>query len=183
MIKTLFTPLLLTATLFAQEIPQDVIDTGEKASSELLKNLGSKLKHEIKTNGIISAVRFCNTNALTLTEEVNLHQVKGVSIKRISLKERNPANTPSADEANALQKMQALLDTQKLSTHYVEETDNAYKYYKPLVITKEVCLKCHGDINKNPKLADFIKESYPEDKATGYKMGDLRGAILVEIQK
>ncbi len=167
----------------AQEVPKHVIDTGENAANELIKNLGSRLKHEIKANGILSAVRFCNINALTLTEEVNLHQHEGTTIKRISLKERNPANTPSEDEAKALRKMQALLDSKKLQGHYLEENEKSYKYYKPLIINKGVCLKCHGDISKNADLAKLIKESYPEDKATGYTMGDLRGAILVEIKK
>lgn len=183
MTKAFLTALLLSSALFAQETPKKVIDTGEKVSAELLKNLGSKLKHEIKTNGVIAAVSFCNTNALTLTEEVNLRQMEGISVKRISLKERNPSNIPSEDEVKALEKMQRLLDEKSLPGYIVEEDFRTYKYYKPLVIKKEVCLKCHGDLSKTPEVANFIKESYPEDKATGYKMGDLRGAILVEIKK
>jgi len=39
------------------------------------------------------------------------------------------------------------------------------------------CLGCHGteggDINA--KTLKIIKQKYPEDKATGYKEGDLRG--------
>jgi len=51
-----------------------------------------------------------------------------------------------------------------------------------LLLIRE-CLKCHGDISKNKELSDFMHEYYPEDKAVGYKMGDLRGAILVEIKE
>ncbi|PHR53973.1 MAG: hypothetical protein COA44_14775 [Arcobacter sp.] len=177
----LFT-LLLSSAFYANEVPQNVIDTGNKVSKSLVKQLGSKLKHELQTNGLISAAVFCNENAYILTEEVNLHQLKGVSVKRISLKYRNPANIPSEDEIKVLKEMQTLLKENKLPNFLVKNTDSSYKYYKPLVIKKEVCLKCHGDISKNKELLSFMQEHYPQDKAVDYKMHDLRGAILVEIK-
>jgi len=179
----LLTSLLLSSTLFAKEIPQDVINTGAKLSKELLEQLSTKLKHEVQTNGIVQAAKFCNKNALTLTEEVNLRQVQGISVKRISLQERNRANTPKTDEALVLESMQKMLEEKTLPEYIIEEEGKTYKYYKPLIIKKELCLKCHGNISENPELSEFIKESYPQDKATGYKMGDLRGAILVEIKQ
>ena len=68
-IKTSFlVSLMLSSTLYAQEVTQSVIDTGDKLSKTLLQQLGSKLKNEIKANGLISAAQFCNSNAITLTE-------------------------------------------------------------------------------------------------------------------
>ena len=58
--KTALLSVLLTAALCAQDIPKDVIDTGDKVTKELLKKLGSSLKHELKTNGLIAAAQFCN---------------------------------------------------------------------------------------------------------------------------
>lgn len=174
--------LLLGSALFANEIPQEVIDTGDKVSKSLLKQLSSKLKHELKNNGLLSAATFCNENAYILTEEINLHQLEGTTVKRISLKYRNPANMPNEDETEVLKSMQKLLKEKKLPEYLVKTTDSSYKYYKPLVIKKEVCLKCHGNISKNEELSSFMQEHYPEDKAVNYKMNDLRGAILVEIK-
>ena len=183
-IKTSFlVSLILSSALCAQEIPQGIIDTGNKLSKTLLQQLGSKLKNEIKTNGLISAAQFCNNNALTLTEEVNLAQIEGQSVKRISLKERNLANAPKSDEAIVLQNMQKMLASKTLPPYIIEKEGKTYKYYKPLVINKGVCLKCHGDISKNKELSDFMHEYYPEDKAVCYKIDDLRGAILVEIKE
>ena len=182
MYKLSLLALLLTTALCANETPQNVIDTGDKVSQSLIKQLGSKLKHELQTNGLLPAAIFCNENAYILTEEVNLHQIEGVSVKRISLKERNPANIPTVDEKEVLESMQKLLKEKKLPKYLVKKTEASYKYYKPLVIKKEVCLKCHGDISKNKELTSFMQEHYPQDKATGYKMNDLRGAILVEIK-
>lgn len=181
--KALLTPLICAVALFATEIPQKVIQTGDKLSKELLKKLSTKLQYEMKTNGLIAAAGFCSSNALILTQEVNLHQVKGLSVKRISLKERNPANIPSQEEAKVLESLQKLLEKKELPSYMVEEGTKSYKYYKPLSIKKEACLQCHGDTSKKPELDSFLKDNYPNDKATGYKMGDLRGAIVVEIQK
>jgi hypothetical protein len=181
--KVLVLSLFFSSLLFSKEIPQEIVDTGNKLSKELLAQLGSKLSHEIKKNGILSAAKFCNSNALTLTEEVNLRQVQGISVKRISLKERNSANIPKADEITVLESMQKMLEKRELPEYVIEKEGKTYKYYKPLVIKKEVCLKCHGDISTNSELDAFIKEAYPLDKAIGYKMGDIRGAILVEIKE
>lgn len=181
--NTLLLSLLLSSLLSAQQIPQDVLNTGEKVSNELLQQLGSRLKDEITAGGLMRAAEFCNANAMTLTEEVNLHQLEGVSVKRISLKVRNAANAPEADELKVLESMQKMLENKKLGEYVVEEDGKVYKYYKPLVIKKELCLKCHGEIEKNTELRQFLNEHYPEDKATGYKMGDLRGAVLVKIKK
>ena len=180
---TALLPLLLASMLSAQDASQEVINTGEKVSAELLKQLGTKLKHEIKTNGLVAAANFCNTNAITLTEEVNLHQLAGISVKRTSLKERNPENLPQDDERKVLEQMQNMLKGKKLPAYILKKENKTYKYYKPLVIKNQTCLACHGDISTNPELSAFMKEHYPEDKATGYKMGELRGAIVVEIKE
>ena len=40
------------------------------------------------------------------------------------------------------------------------------------------CLTCHGsEIEQD--IQDELKKLYPEDKATGYQAGDLRGALSV----
>ncbi|RLA69510.1 MAG: DUF3365 domain-containing protein [Epsilonproteobacteria bacterium] len=161
-----------------------VIETGKKASMTLLKTLGSNLKKHMKAEGPIAAAQFCMTSAYPLTDKVDADFGKDVSIKRISLKYRNPANKPDTGEAKVLESLQILQDQNVILPQYLVEEINkdTYKYYKPLSVNKGVCLKCHGNI-KNDKLASMIKESYPEDRATGYKMNDLRGAIVVTVKK
>lgn len=44
--------------------------------------------------------------------------------------------------------------------------------------TGSVCLNCHGS-NIKPEVQAKITELYPEDKATGYQEGQVRGAIVV----
>ena len=47
----------------------------------------------------------------------------------------------------------------------------------PILLAAPVCLQCHGSPEKDiaPATMAAIKKLYPEDKATGFQLGDLRG--------
>lgn len=180
-------PLLLLANPneSKDENINNLIKTGNEASKHLLKTLGSNLKKNMKAGGPIQAFNFCNTQAYPLTDSVNEKLASGVSVKRISLQYRNPANAPQEDEKEILVALGKLQNSGAILPPYIiqQTSKNSYKYYKPLSINKGVCLKCHGDVSQNKKLTALIEKNYPEDKATGYKMHDLRGAIVVTIKK
>ncbi len=162
---------------------KEVVKTGKEASKLLLKTLGGNLKKHMKAGGPADALEFCATNAAALTAKVDEKLGKGVAIKRITLKPRNPANEAEGDERKVLEALQMLQDAHvKLPRHLIQKTASGYRYYKPLVINKKVCLKCHGT-QIDPALKKKIASFYPADKATGYKMGDLRGAVVVTIEK
>ena len=191
-LKTLlFSSLLLSASLVAnpyesnKEELASVVETGKKASAALLKTLGGNLKKHLKAEGPVGAAQFCSTNAFPLTDKVGNEQGDDVTVKRISLKPRNPANRPDAREEVILKSLNSLKESNVVLPEYLVERVNkeTYKFYKPLLINKDVCLKCHGDTGAIPKLDAFIAKTYPEDKATGYAMGDLRGAIVVTVKK
>lgn len=61
-----------------------------------------------------------------------------------------------------------------------EETEDGFRYMKAIP-TKGLCLTCHGEALTEPVKAT-LAELYPEDKATGFKVGDIRGAFSI-IQK
>ena len=168
-----------------QEELNAVIKTGQEVSAALLDTLGKNLKQHMEAEGPLGAAEFCSTKAYALTADVDEQFGKDVQLKRISLKERNPANQAEGEEKVILQSLENMQKSGVLLPEYlVERVDKeTYKYYKPLMINKQACLKCHGDIRENQKLAQFFEKSYPHDKATGYKFGDLRGAIVVTIKK
>jgi hypothetical protein len=161
-----------------------VIQIGQQSTKLLLKTLGSNMKKKMKAGGPMKALDFCSTEAYTLTEKVNTELPNGVSIKRISTKFRNPINKPETNELKVLESLETLQKEHvALPKHLVQQVSkNVYKYYKPLVIKKQVCLKCHGDIT-NQKIKQAIAKKYPLDNAQHYKMGDLRGAVVVTIDK
>ncbi len=160
-----------------------VVKTGNEASQLLLKTLGGNMKKHMKAGGPADAFKFCSGHARELTDEVNGKLEPGVSVKRITLKPRNPLNEAKGDEREVLEALETLnKNGVRLPKHLVQKTADGYKYYKPLKIGKKVCLKCHGT-NIDPKLDEQIRKTYKMDKARGYKMGDLRGAVVVEIKK
>lgn len=56
-----------------------------------------------------------------------------------------------------------------------------FRYLKALRIQKP-CLNCHGPREQiKPEVLALLKQVYPNDQATGYQEGDLRGAITVKI--
>ncbi len=173
---------LLLATPTNHE--EKAIETGNKASASLLKTLGQNMKAHIEKGGVMDALNFCTTQAYPLTQKVNSELPKGVEVKRVSLKSRNPANQATEDEKEVLQSFDELTQKNEKLPQYIlkDFNSNSYKYYTPLIIDKPVCLKCHGDISNNTQLTKEINETYPQDKAIGYKMNDVRGAIVVTIQ-
>jgi hypothetical protein len=174
-------PLTLASTLLiASPLTHEQVSLkGNQLSSALFQKLGGELKSQMQTNGAMSALHFCSQNALTLTEQ--LAKESKTSIKRVSIKNRNPVNNANKYEIALLNewdkraKNAQALPEQKLVT----VSDSTVMYYKPIIINNEACLKCHGNVEG--ELAKAIKDAYPEDKATGYKMGDLRGMIAIEI--
>jgi Fe-S cluster biogenesis protein NfuA len=52
-------------------------------------------------------------------------------------------------------------------------------YIKPIV-TEGICLSCHGSENTiSDNVKQILSKKYPEDKAVGYSIGDLRGIISI----
>ncbi len=187
----LATVALSTTTMMANpyesntEELESVVKTGQEVSATLLKTLGKNLQEKMKSGGPMAAAEFCTTKAYALTESVDEQYGGDVHVKRISLQERNPANQAENDERTVLESLDKLQKSGVVLPPYVVERvgKESYKFYKPLTINKQVCLKCHGDIVNNKPLSQFLAKTYPHDKATGYSMGDLRGAVVVTIKK
>ena len=173
---------LLVTALFGQG-EQQYIKEANAVAKDLLKTLGGNLKKELKANGPKAAVDFCSLKAVDLTQSVG-KKYKDISVKRISLKPRNPANAPSSDERVILESLEKMVGVGVKPRNILQEKDGKVVVYKPLFIKKKVCLVCHGSVQKeHPKLYKKIHSIYATDKATGYKMGDLRGAIVVTMPK
>ena len=52
------------------------------------------------------------------------------------------------------------------------------------VAHRAVCSPCHGrDEQLTPPVRSELKKRYPQDRATGFKEGDLRGWLWVEVPK
>ncbi len=153
----------------------------------LAKQFSSKLlgvlTNEIKEGGNINAVNVCYNTAQNLTRDFGLE--KGVLIKRVTFKNRNPLNVPDNFEKGILRKFEHMKFNGELnsSSEYFKivhiDGKKYARYMKPIMVM-QLCINCHGDESTMAKdVIASINSKYENDKARDYKVGDLRGAISI----
>jgi len=178
--------LVSSVTLVSAAANQEIKQEAKAAIMKMGKSLKMHMKQNMKSGGVEKAAAFCSSEATELSKKINATYKEGVSVKRISLKYRNPAAKPAKDEAEVLEAIERDIKAgKKVPPMIVKEiAKNSYKVYKPLYMDKGVCLTCHGSAEvRDEKAYKLIKEKYPNDKAVGYKKGDFRGAFVVTIIK
>lgn len=153
----------------------------KKVVKEFMQQLQGELQSAMKAGGPINAIAVCQDKAPAIAQ--NLSEKHGWEVARTSLKPRNPANAPDAWETKVLKdfdERKAKGEDVKPMAHFeaVEaDGEKTFRFMKAIP-TGEVCLQCHGS-DIDPKVKAKIQEAYPEDKATGYKLGDVRGAFTI----
>jgi len=157
------------------------VAAAKAAIKEFAGALQTELKTAMKAGGPIAAIGVCNTQAMPITAQVSAD--RGMALSRVSLKNRNPANAANDWQSAVLedfeQKKLAGKDITKLAWSETVKVDDGQEFrFMKAVPTGEVCLKCHGT-QIAPEVSRILASLYPEDRATGYKEGDIRGAFVV----
>jgi hypothetical protein len=63
----------------------------------------------------------------------------------------------------------------------VDEPQGRYLRYMKALPVQPLCLSCHGDVATLPEpVKSSLAQAYPHDKATGYSVGQVRGAVSVK---
>lgn len=132
----------------------------------------------IDTHGFEGAVDFCSLRAIPITDSISTSQ--HMRIKRISHKARNQNN-----EASALEKYiiaQYALEQEINKTPIVLSGADGYTFYAPIYIAGPLCLNCHGNISSeiSQPISEKINQKYPNDKATGFKLNEIRGLLRIK---
>lgn len=147
---------------------------------KLLEVLGT----EIAKGGPESAISVCRDKAPAMAKAAS--EKSGWAIRRVSLKNRNPKAVPDAWEASVLEEFdrRAAAGENPAGLERGERVavdgKQVYRYMKALP-TQELCVQCHGAADKiSPVVQAKLKELYPDDKATGFAIGSIRGAITIK---
>ncbi len=155
-----------------------------KNASEFMGKLKSVLIKQIKSEGMLSAVAVFSDTVQILTNDFGLN--KGVDIERVSFKNRSQNNVLNKFEEKVLKQFEQLESKSKLTPntkHFeiIKENGHQYlRYMKPIKISA-ACLRCHGTEEKiSAGVREVITKRYPDDKAVGYKNGDLGGAVSIK---
>ncbi|MEE4246829.1 MAG: DUF3365 domain-containing protein [Kangiellaceae bacterium] len=161
---------------------KDYLLQGQNFAMQTKSALGSKLKKALKDGGPKHAVTFCKTEAIPITKMMS--NKLGATIKRVSDRPRNPSNMASDEELLIINSLkQTLADGSKL-VPIVKNNLATVKGYYPIV-TNGMCLSCHGSVKETivSETLSAINEEYPEDRATGYGLNEIRGLFVVEMKK
>ena len=161
------------------------LDNGRAIAAEAQKELGSRLMRAVGEGGFTNALEVCSVEALPLTRLVA--DRNGVTIARVSHKARNPLDKATPEEMDLIRSFQTLLEEQSEPLIPVVQSGDAatVRFYAPILINNPLCLNCHGTEESDIQSATLstIRRLYPEDQATGFKYGDLRGLWRIDIPR
>lgn len=149
---------------------------------EFAGQLQSELKAAIETGGPVEAISVCKDRAPAIAAE--LSESSGWTIGRVSLKTRNTTlGTPDAWETQVLESFETRLangqPVDTLSQAEVVEKDGGRSFrFMKAIPTQELCLACHGKTIGEP-VVQALEEHYPNDRARGFEVGDIRGAFTL----
>ena len=142
------------------------------AKDELFKKLSTRLIEAMSNGGPAAAIEVCSREAPQIAAAVGKEH--GVAIGRTSFKLRNPKNAPP-------EWARPLIDQRSEQPEFVTLPDGGTGALLPIKL-KTQCLACHGPTEE---VADDVtaklNELYPDDQATGFHDGDLRGWFWVVV--
>jgi hypothetical protein len=170
-----------TGTAAAQSDLKERMDAARAVAVDFGAALLSELQQAIASGGPVSAIGVCNVAAPKIAAEKAAE--KHMTVGRTSLKLRQPNNQPDAWELQQLQTFeQRKAAGESPATievgEYVDTGGKPVFRYMKAIPTGPVCLNCHGAVLA-PEVAARLQELYPQDLATGFAVGDLRGAFTI----
>lgn len=163
----------------------DPADAAATALSRALANqfqqeLVGALQGAISTQGTAGAVGACTTIAPEVASRISAQS--GATVRRTALRNRNPLAVPDRHERTVMTRLaSAPTDVQGRPVEDAGWTgtgvDRRFRYLRAIP-TAPMCLSCHGS-NIAPDVAAAIAAAYPDDTATGFAPGAMRGAFSI----
>ena len=174
--------LLASLNALAEDAPW--LTEARKVASQVPPKLLQVLSEEIAKDGPAAAMGVCRDKAPLMAKAAS--EQTGWTIKRVSLLNRNPKAVPDAWERAALEEFDrraaagespATLEKSDAVTTDAGRTE--YRYMKALPV-QQLCLACHGKAETlAPEVNEKLHSLYPDDKAVGYTLGQIRGAMTI----
>jgi hypothetical protein len=183
--QALFIPMLL-AVWPAAASDSDRTAAARAVAGELVQRLGAALRREMAASGPDGAVAVCKDTAPQLAAE--LSRRTGWRVARVSLKPRNALlGSPDAWEQSVLLRFEQSVAAGEPveGTDYaetVQEPQGRFFRYMRALSVQPLCLTCHGSAATIPEpVRRRLADEYPHDRAVGYDVGQLRGAVTIKF--
>ncbi|PLX81684.1 MAG: glutamate synthase [Desulfuromonas sp.] len=159
------------------------VEPCREATRQFASTLKGELVGALRQGGPVFALGVCRDRAPAIAGAVSAE--RGLRIGRTALKVRNRQNAPDPWERAVLESFEerkaggeALPVLERYEV--VEEEGGRVLRYMKAIPTGEVCLVCHGTAVA-PDVRAGLRTLYPEDRATGFGAGDIRGAFTVSM--
>jgi hypothetical protein len=144
------------------------------ATNKMQMELKQALSAAMQEGGAVNALGVCKVEAPQIASQVGA--ATGLRVSRVALRHRNPHNAPTPAQRDVLQYFDAHAD----AGDTVIVVDARSTYLRPIRVGVDLCLRCHGAADQlDEGVSAKLAELYPQDSATGFSMGDLRGAFVV----
>lgn len=164
-------PLELTTIAEGIEPTEEAKQALLAAKEDLFKQLSGRLMAAMNTGGPAEAVEVCYAQAPKIAKEVG--ETHNIRIGRTGVRLRN-TNNEAPGWAKEL--VESQIDT---PTFAVLSNDKAVALL-PIKLQPQ-CLMCHGPVEQiSDEVKRVLANRYPNDQATGFRDGDLRGWFWVE---
>ncbi|MBV6417229.1 MAG: hypothetical protein CMLOHMNK_01868 [Steroidobacteraceae bacterium] len=165
--------------------PDPALARARAAAVSFSGQLRGALQAAMAESGPAAAVDVCHTEAPRIAAEVMARH--DLRLGRVALpgRHRNPAQAAAGWQLDTLERFQKAVDAGAPAAEQVAVIRSNLPEGVALrmmrgIVTEPACLGCHGkDIA--PAIRDAIRLRYPDDGAIGFAVGDLRGALWVEV--
>jgi len=157
----------------------------DEAASQLAGTLMGRLEAALAAGGVEAGAKVCAEVAQSITADVGAEH--GATVARKALRVRNPANRPDGFERSWLVAQDERVEAGQAPEPLYEVVPTAdgkreLRHLRPILFPGGICVQCHGSAAEIPEeVKAFLLERYPDDEATGFAAGDLRGAISVRV--
>lgn len=183
--RLLLIPLLFSAcgkpTEVRKATPEETTEIARAAAQEAFQSLSAELIKAMADGGPVSAIPVCSDKAGSIIQQVAAKRT--LEMIRLSDKPRNAAQQAKGTDFEAIESFRNTLKNGGVMKPQLESlADGSALVRAPIVISAPLCLQCHGsESDIAPETRKAILGIYPADKATGYKLNDLRGIWKIKV--
>lgn len=174
----------VTATTATASVAKSAEALAQERAVAAAKTLGGTLKKRLGealgAGKVPDALDVCSKEAAAIRAKVEAET--GVRVGRASLRTRSPANAAPDWVAEWL-KAQGERPAEGVAPmkQLAKGADGDVARFIAPIAVDPLCLHCHGPTESlATEVKKLLAERYPADAATGYAIGDLRGALWAE---
>ncbi len=176
---------VMASVLWASFTPQGFADAVDQVALKaeavaIVKRFGGALKPQLKqalqSGGPVNAIGVCAVRAPEIAKQLSLET--GWQLKRVSLKFRHSKTAmPDKWEEKILRQFDERQSQGELPAEmaYAEVVGDQFRFIKAQGV-EAICLTCHGE-TLDSSVRDALNKHYPDDRAIGYSLGQVRGAF------